>query len=77
MTESKLPSFSPKASIFWAAIPVEMKHKIIANVYCSHCRGAVTIINFAGAVKRGDLLLQGSCAVCGHVVARLVEGADT
>ena len=76
MTESKLPSFSPKASKFWAAIPVEIKQKIIANVYCSHCRGAVTIINFMGAVKGGDLLLQGSCAVCGHVVARLVEGSN-
>lgn len=76
MTESKLPSFSPKASIFWAAIPVEIKQKILANVYCAHCRGAVSIINFTGAVKGGDLVLQGSCAVCGHKVARLVEGSD-
>ena len=75
MTESKLPSFSPKVSLFWAAIPVEIKQKILANVYCSHCRGAVTIVNFTGAVKGGDLVLRGSCAVCGHEVARLVEGA--
>lgn len=76
MTEPKLPSFTPDAALFWAAIPVEIKQKILANVYCSGCRSPVTIINFTGTIKGGDLLLQGSCAICGGKVARLIEGPD-
>ena len=76
MTISKLPQFSTKAAKFWAAIPAEIKKIILANVFCSRCRGAVSIVNFTGTVKGGDLVLNGSCAVCGNEVARLIEGSD-
>ena len=61
----------------WAAIPAEVKPKLLANVFCGNCRGAVKIIDFAGTAKGGDLLLNGSCAVCGRAVARLIEGPFT
>jgi hypothetical protein len=75
MTVVHLPRFSKPASKLWNAIPADMKRKLLANVYCGHCRGAVSIINVAGAVKGGDLALNGNCAVCGGDVARLIESA--
>jgi hypothetical protein len=36
---------------------------------------AVTIANFSGAIKGGDLLLVGRCAECHGDVARVIEGA--
>jgi hypothetical protein len=72
---AKDASFSPKAAAFWAKVPDDVKPKLLDNVYCGHCRGGVTITRFSGTVKSGDLLLQGSCAICGHEVARLVEGS--
>lgn len=74
MSISAAPQFSTQASKAWATIPVEARQKILANVFCGNCRGAVTIIDFAGTVVSGDLVLKGNCAVCGHAVARLVEG---
>ena len=76
MTIVQLPRLSPQASKLWMAIPTDARRKILANVYCGHCRGAVSIVNVAGAVKRGDLVLTGNCAACGGDVARLVEVAS-
>ena len=56
-------------------IPSGTRAKLRANVYCGHCRGAVSIVNMIAMIKRMDLLVQGNCATCGHEVARLVEGA--
>ena len=33
----------------------------------------VEIVNYCGTVEKGDLILDGTCAVCGHAVARVVE----
>lgn len=71
----KLPHFSPPASRLWNAIPADTRKLLLANVYCGHCRGAVSIINVTGAVKGGDLVLYGNCAACGHDLARHVEQA--
>ncbi len=54
----------------------DVRRKILENVFCRHCRGAVSIVNVAGTVKGGDLMLDGNCTVCGHNVARLVEGSN-
>ena len=40
---------------------------------CGHCRQETTITNFSGAVKGGNLLLVGRCAVCHKDVARVIE----
>ena len=76
MTEVQLPRLSAQASKLWNAIPIDARRKILGNVFCGHCRGAVSIVNVAGTVKGGDLVLNGNCAVCGHNVARLVEGSN-
>jgi hypothetical protein len=77
MTNLELTGFTRQASEFWMAIPADTRAKLLANVYCGQCRGAVSIVNVKAMVKRGDLLLNGNCATCGHEVARLVEGPGT
>jgi hypothetical protein len=74
MSIFQFPQFSPKAAKIWAAIPVEFQEEILLNVYCSHCHDSVRIVDYSGSVVSGDLLLKGNCAICGHEVARLVEG---
>ena len=69
--------FTPQATKSWNTIPVEFQEKILENVFCSQCRVAVRIINYTGAIKDGDLLLRGNCAVCEHEVVRLLEGPES
>jgi hypothetical protein len=73
MTIESLPSFTPPAAKLWKAIPEDIRKKLLMNVWCGHCHQGTTIINFSGAVKGGDLLLVGKCAVCHGDVARVVE----
>jgi hypothetical protein len=75
MTIFQFPQFSPKAAKLWEEIPAEFQEKILDNVFCSHCRDSVRIVDYSGSVVSGDLLLKGNCAICGYVVARLVEGS--
>ncbi len=75
MTIFQFPQFSPKAAKIWEEIPLEFQEKILDNVFCSHCRDSVRIVDYSGSVVSGDLLLKGSCAICGHNVARLLEGS--
>jgi len=74
MTVTKLLQFTPQTAEFWATIPVSIKSQLLANVFCSHCRDVVKIVDFKGTVSRGDLVLNGCCAVCGNGVARVIEG---
>jgi len=67
------PTFTPEAAELWANIPADVKKRLLSNVWCSHCRREVTILNFTGAVKAGDLLLVGTCSDCRGDVARVVE----
>lgn len=57
----------------WNRIPEEYREKLLSNVYCGHCRESVTITKYTGAVKGGNLLLVGLCAVCRTDVARVIE----
>lgn len=70
-----LPDFSPAARQRWESIPVDVRQRLLANVWCGHCHREVTITNFTGAVKGSDLLLVGKCAECHGNVARVIEGA--
>ncbi len=71
----ELDKFTHQAAQFWAKVPSAFQAKLLSNVYCGKCRGAVKIVGYAGRVEKGDLILQGQCATCGGEVARLVEGA--
>lgn len=75
MTVIRLPQFSTQAAKLWNAIPADTRRLLLANVYCGKCCGAVSITNAVGAVKGGDLILTGNCAVCGGDVARHIERA--
>jgi hypothetical protein len=73
MTIESVPKFSEPAARLWEAIPAETRKMLLSNVWCGKCRHDVTITNFSGTVKGGDLLLVGSCSECFGEVARLVE----
>ena len=73
MTVESIPGFSGPAAKLWATLPTDTKEVMLANVYCSHCKRAVTITNFSGVVRSGDLLLVGKCAECHGDVARVIE----
>lgn len=75
MTVESIPEFSTDAAMLWAKLSVESKKILLSNVWCSKCGHAVTITNFTGVVKTGDLLLVGKCAECGGDVARLIESS--
>ena len=69
--------FTTQAAVLWGVIPLAAKQRILANVFCVKCRGAVQIVNFTGDVdKRGDVILKGLCAVCGNEVVRVLETSE-
>jgi hypothetical protein len=69
--------FTTQAAVLWGAIPIEAQKRVLAAVFCVKCRGAVQIVNYSGTVaKNGDLILDGSCAVCGHGVTRTLETSE-
>lgn len=72
MSIESIPQFSDPAAKLWAAIPPETKKLLLSNVYCGKCRHEVTITNFTGVVKAGDLLLVGLCSECRGDVARVI-----
>jgi hypothetical protein len=73
MPIESLPTFTNEARKLWDAIPEDVRKRIIANVWCGGCRDGTTITNFSGAMKNGELLLVGKCAVCHKDVARVIE----
>lgn len=75
MTVEAIPKFTAPAAKLWAAIPADTRKMLLSNVWCGKCRHEVTITNFSGAVKAGDLLLVGLCSECRGDVARVIEKA--
>jgi len=73
MNVESIPKFTGPTAKLWATIPVETKKLLLSNVWCGKCRRVVTITNFTGAVKAGDLLLVGLCSECRGDVARVTE----
>ena len=73
MSVESIPNFTPPAAKLWATIPDDTKKFLLSHVWCCRCRHSVTIKNFTGVVKAGDLLLVGQCSECHGDVARLIE----
>lgn len=73
MSEGK---FTTQAAVLWGTIPQQARARILANVFCVKCRGSVTITKFTGEEERGDVILKGACAKCGHEVVRVVETSE-
>ena len=68
-----IPKFTAPAAELWANIPEHHKKSLLSNVWCWKCKHEVTITNFSGAVKAGELLLVGVCAECHSDVASVIE----
>jgi len=76
MTVESLPNFTrPARQRRESIIPAEIRQRLLTNVWCRQCCHEVTITDFSGALKGGDLLLVGKCAECHGDVARVIEGA--
>ena len=60
----------------WGTIPKEARTRILANVFCVKCGGSVQITKFTAEERKGDLILRGECATCGHEVVRVVETSE-
>ena len=73
MVIESIPKFTPPAARLWATVPSDGKKLLLSNVWCGKCRHEVTITNFSGVVKAGDLLLVGLCSECHGDVARVIE----
>ena len=73
MPIESIPKFTAPAAKLWDTIPAVTRKLLLANVWCGRCRYEVTITNFSGTVKGGDLLLVGKCSECHGDVARVVE----
>jgi hypothetical protein len=75
MNVEKIPSFTGPAQKLWVAIAPDVRKLLLSNVWCVACRHEVTITNFTGVVRSGNLLLVGKCAECQGDVARVIESA--
>lgn len=71
-----IPSFTPAARDFWESLPPGIDQRLLDNVFCGNCRGAVRIVDYSGEIVGGDLVLKGKCATCGGPVVRLIEGPE-
>ncbi len=60
----------------WLALPAGDRSKILSNVWCPDCSGAVTICDYNADFDGGVVVLRGFCGTCGHKVARVLEGCD-
>jgi hypothetical protein len=65
--------FTPKAQKLWGKVPAWAQEKILSNVWCGECRGAVKMVDFSGKVVGNDIVLSGMCQVCKSPVTRVVE----
>lgn len=64
MAVEALPNFTRPARLRWESIPANIRQRLLANAWCGQCRHEVTITNFTGTIKGGNLLLAGKCAEC-------------
>lgn len=67
---------SLQAEVLWGTIPPEVKDRILKHVFCVKCRTSVEIVDYTKTERRGDLILRGRCAACGHEVVRIVETSE-
>jgi hypothetical protein len=68
--------FTAEAELLWGTVPAQARVRILKNVFCTQCRDSVEMVDYGGTVKGGDVVLDGSCAKCGHRVVRVVETSE-
>jgi hypothetical protein len=67
-------TFTDKAKSLWNSISPGKQELLLNNVWCTNCIKTTTITNYDGKVEGDDLILTGTCAMCGGKVARVIEG---
>lgn len=65
--------FTPQARRLWDALDGSTRQRILGNVWCAACERSVSIADWSGRVRQGDIVLSGTCRHCGAEVSRLVE----
>ncbi|BBH22009.1 hypothetical protein Back11_33540 [Paenibacillus baekrokdamisoli] len=73
MTEHQSNVTSLTALRTWKAIPQSLRDKLVRNVFCGKCKGAVEIVDFNIQQDKNSLILRGKCRICSGPVARVVE----
>ena len=53
MAIESLPTFTKPARQRWESIPVDIRQRLLSNVWCGQCRHETTITNFTGTLKGG------------------------
>ena len=73
----KVPkTFTPEAQMLWDGVPHDHQVHIVNSVFCTGCMGNCSMIDYVGSIDHGFLILDGTCAKCGHGVTRLVDPDD-
>jgi hypothetical protein len=67
------PNFTAPAAKIWHAISQEDQQKLQSAAWCGACRQEVTIADFSGSIKTGNIVLVGTCSLCGGNASRNVE----
>lgn len=73
MSVESIPKFTEPAAKLWATALPDTKKLLLSKVWNGKCRHGVTISNFTGVVKGGDMLLVELCAIRRGDVARVIE----
>ncbi len=57
----------------WNRIPKTTREKLLCNVFCANCKGAVRVIDYTVENSNMGLIIKGKCSKCGGDVVRVVE----
>jgi len=57
----------------WQRIPKDIREKLLGNVFCGNCKGAVRVIDYTVENDKLGLIIKGKCKNCGCNVVRVVE----
>jgi len=66
-------NFTKQAKTIWDSLPEDFQEKVLKSVFCVKCRTAVEIVEYAGVVEDGLLVLDGNCKTCGQAVTRVLD----
>ena len=72
------PDLTSAAAERWESITMNAREGILSSVWCTQCQAGVEIKNATGKLhSSGDIILEGSCTVCGGKCCRVIETGET